>query len=97
KDHPKAGIVGEIYVKYNTFSNNNAAQCLMGQGMEVVLPTFLEFFAGSLIHNEQSVKTNLVLHVMMWLLSPAGKENSLQLSERDRLHHARPSTLPPSS
>ncbi len=74
KDYPKAGIVGEIYVKYNTFSNNNAAQCLMGQGMEVVLPTFFEFFAGGLIHNEQSVKTNLTLHVMMWLLSLLGKK-----------------------
>jgi predicted nucleotide-binding protein (sugar kinase/HSP70/actin superfamily) len=74
KVYPKAGIVGEIYVKYNPFSNNNAAQWLMEQGVEVVMPTFLEFFAGGLIHTEQSVKTNLERHDMLWLLCLLGKQ-----------------------
>jgi predicted nucleotide-binding protein (sugar kinase/HSP70/actin superfamily) len=46
KVYPKAGIVGEIYVKYNPLSNNNAAQWLIEQDVEVVMPIFLEFFAG---------------------------------------------------
>ncbi|MBI5952628.1 MAG: hypothetical protein HY865_13300 [Chloroflexi bacterium] len=74
KVYPKAGIVGEIYVKYNPFSNNNAAQWLMEQGVEVVMPTFLEFFAGSLIHVEHSVKTNLERHDLTWLLCLLGKQ-----------------------
>lgn len=74
KVYPKAGIVGEIYVKYNAFSNNNAAQWLMEQGVEVVMPTFLEFFAGALIHTEHSVKTNLERHDLTWLLSLLGKQ-----------------------
>ena len=82
KDYPKAGIVGEIYVKYNAFSNNNAAQWLMDQGVEVVMPTFLEFFAGGLIHVEQKVKTNLARPDMLWLLIFAGKEDIAQLPER---------------
>ena len=59
KDYPKAGVVGEIYVKYNAFSNNHAAQWLMDQGVEVIMPTFLEFFAGGLVHVQQKVKTNI--------------------------------------
>ena len=46
RDYPKVGIVGEIYVKYNSFSNNHVAQWLMEQGVEVVVPNFLEFFLG---------------------------------------------------
>jgi predicted nucleotide-binding protein (sugar kinase/HSP70/actin superfamily) len=72
--YPKAGIVGEIYVKYNAFSNNHAAQWLMEQGVEVVMPTFLEFFAGGLIHTEHSVRTNLERHDMLWLLCLLGKQ-----------------------
>jgi predicted CoA-substrate-specific enzyme activase len=72
--YPKAGIVGEIYVKYNAFSNNHAAQWLMDQGVEVVMPTFLEFFAGGLIHTEHSVRTNLERHDILWLLCLLGRQ-----------------------
>jgi predicted CoA-substrate-specific enzyme activase len=74
KVYPKAGIIGEIYVKYNPFSNNNAAQWLMEQGVEVVMPTFLEFFASSLVHVENSVKTNLERRDALWLLCLLGKK-----------------------
>ncbi|MCJ7435523.1 MAG: acyl-CoA dehydratase activase-related protein, partial [Anaerolineales bacterium] len=74
KVYPKTGIVGEIYVKYNTFSNNNAAQWLMDQDVEVVMPTFLEFFASGIIHTEQSVKTNLSRRDLTWLLSLLGRK-----------------------
>ena len=57
--YPKVGIVGEIYVKYNPFSNNFAADWLMSQGIEVVMPTFLEFFAGGIVSLHNSVKTKL--------------------------------------
>jgi predicted nucleotide-binding protein (sugar kinase/HSP70/actin superfamily) len=68
------GIVGEIFVKYNAFSNNNVAEWLMEQGVEVVMPTFLEFFAAGLIHVEQKVKTNIAQRDMLWLLVLLGKK-----------------------
>ncbi len=50
--YPRVGIVGEIYVKYNAFSNNHVAQWLMDQGLEVVMPTFFEFFDGGLVTSD---------------------------------------------
>jgi predicted nucleotide-binding protein (sugar kinase/HSP70/actin superfamily) len=72
--HPRVGIVGEIYVKYNAFSNNNAAEWLIDQGIEVVMPTFLEFFASGVILVEQKVKGNLARHNLLWLLALLGKK-----------------------
>jgi len=71
--HPKVGIVGEIYVKYNAFSNNYVADWLMEQGLEVVQPTFLEFFAGGLVLMENRVRTYLNRPSLLWILSLLGK------------------------
>ncbi|HEU0294254.1 MAG TPA: acyl-CoA dehydratase activase-related protein [Anaerolineales bacterium] len=95
KQYPKVGIVGEIFVKYNAFSNNNAAEWLMDQGVEVVMPTFLEFFAGGLIHVQQKVKTNIARRDLLWLLTLLGKKllrNYLSeihevMKEYRRFHH----------
>ena len=57
--HPRVGIVGEIYVKYNAFSNNNVAQWLMDQGLEMVMPSFFEFFAGGLVSASNGVNTHV--------------------------------------
>ena len=40
---PKVAIVGEIYVKYSPYANNNLAEFLRGQDVEVVYPSFTEF------------------------------------------------------
>lgn len=40
---PRVGIVGEIYVKYSAYANNNLAQFLVNQGCEVVYPSLAEF------------------------------------------------------
>jgi predicted CoA-substrate-specific enzyme activase len=74
RHYPRVGIVGEIYVKYNAFSNNNAAEWLIDQGIEVVMPTFLEFFASGVVLVEQRVKKNLARHNMLWLLALLGKK-----------------------
>jgi predicted CoA-substrate-specific enzyme activase len=70
---PRVGIVGEIYVKYNAFSNNYVADWLMEQDIEVVMPTFLEFFAGGLILMEKRVDSNLKRPNLLWILSLLGK------------------------
>ncbi|MDL2254796.1 acyl-CoA dehydratase activase-related protein, partial [Bacteroidales bacterium OttesenSCG-928-J16] len=41
---PVIGAVGEIYVKYNSFSHKNVLQWLSEQGVEVVAPSLYNFF-----------------------------------------------------
>ncbi len=41
---PKIGVVGEIYVKYNGFSNRNVVKWLNAHGVEAVAPCILNFF-----------------------------------------------------
>ena len=43
KRKPRVGIVGEIYVKYSAYANNNLAEFLVKQGCEVVYPSLAEF------------------------------------------------------
>ena len=40
---PKVAIVGEIYVKYSPYANNNLAEFLRDQNVEVVYPSLTEF------------------------------------------------------
>ena len=71
--HPLVGIVGEIYVKYNAFSNNHVAQWLMDQGLEVVMPSFFEFFDGGLVSTNHGVKTHVRKRDTYWLLTVLGQ------------------------
>lgn len=48
-EYPIAGLVGEIYVKYNDFSNNYSADWLMSRGIEVSVPPLLDFFIQKVI------------------------------------------------
>jgi len=41
---PRIGVVGEIFVKYNFFSNGNLIEWLAGHGVEVILPCLQNFF-----------------------------------------------------
>jgi len=69
RDYPKVGIVGEIYVKYNSFVNNGVAQWLMDQEIEVVVPPLLEFFSGWFINAKVQVQSNLARLDIRWLLA----------------------------
>lgn len=48
-DLPKAGLVGEIYVKYNNFANGDVCNWLMDRGIEVIVPPMLDFFVQKVI------------------------------------------------
>ncbi|MGC1377602.1 MAG: acyl-CoA dehydratase activase [Anaerolineales bacterium] len=72
--HPRVGIVGEIYVKYNAFSNNHVAQWLMDQGLEVVMPSFFEFFDGGLVSKDHAVKTLVKNRDVDWLVNTLGQK-----------------------
>ncbi len=56
KTVPRVGIVGEIFVKYNFFSNGNIIDWLSGQGVEVVLPPIQSFFAQYFINETYNQK-----------------------------------------
>jgi predicted nucleotide-binding protein (sugar kinase/HSP70/actin superfamily) len=56
KTVPKIGIVGEIFVKYNFFSNGNIIDWLSDQGVEVVLPPIQNFFAQRFINETYDQK-----------------------------------------
>ncbi len=43
RDKIKVGIVGEIYVKFSPLGNNNLESFLLGEGIEPVVPGFVDF------------------------------------------------------
>jgi predicted nucleotide-binding protein (sugar kinase/HSP70/actin superfamily) len=47
---PAIGVVGEIYVKYNSFSHRNVLDWLAEQGIEVVAPSMYNFFINSFVN-----------------------------------------------
>lgn len=49
---PMVGILGEIFVKHNAFSNNNIVDWLIAQGVEPVLPPLLSFFEQRFVNEE---------------------------------------------
>ena len=69
---PVIGVLGEIFVKYNPFSNGDMVQWLMEQGVEVVLPSLVGFFTQRFVNEEfdQSVyiKRSLKARAMNRLL-----------------------------
>ena len=44
KDVPRIGIVGEIFLKYNSFGHQHVVDWLVEQGIEPVIPSLSEFF-----------------------------------------------------
>lgn len=59
KQPPVMGLVGEIYVKYNSFSHKNVVNWLLQEGIEVVPPSIVEFFSTSFV----SRHANRELHI----------------------------------
>jgi len=55
----RVGLVGEIYVKYNSFSNKNIVTWLISRGIEVVPPALSGFFLTML----PNVKANRQLNI----------------------------------
>ncbi|MDR3329088.1 MAG: acyl-CoA dehydratase activase-related protein [Prevotellaceae bacterium] len=55
----KVGVVGEIYLKYNAFANLNIVDWLNSQGVEVIVPSLLDFFVQDFINAEVNSKAHL--------------------------------------
>jgi predicted nucleotide-binding protein (sugar kinase/HSP70/actin superfamily) len=56
---PIIGVVGEIYVKYNSFSHKNVLEWLSSQGVEVVAPSMYNFFVNSFVDHHINKKLNI--------------------------------------
>ena len=68
---PVVGVLGEIFVKYNSFSNNNIVEWLIEQGIEVVLPSLSGFFMQRFVNEEFDQKAYLKRSVTDRLLTRA--------------------------
>ena len=47
---PKIGLTGEIFIKFNPYSNNQIVKMIENQGGEVVMPDLIDFFLYSLFN-----------------------------------------------
>lgn len=59
---PAIGIVGEIYVKYNSFSHKNIVNWLLSQGIEPVIPNATDFMIQDIVNNRVNVDLNIAHH-----------------------------------
>jgi predicted nucleotide-binding protein (sugar kinase/HSP70/actin superfamily) len=56
---PKVGVVGEIYLKLNSFANRSASEWLMKRGVEVAPPGLLPFFMQTFVNRRVRTELNL--------------------------------------
>ncbi|KAB8144469.1 hypothetical protein F8S13_06240 [Chloroflexia bacterium SDU3-3] len=63
---PRAAIVGEIFLKLNSFGNNNMVQWLIDQGIEVQLPPLMEYFTSTFVNSDIDVQAGLQRRSLMW-------------------------------
>ncbi|MBN2755727.1 MAG: 2-hydroxyacyl-CoA dehydratase [Bacteroidales bacterium] len=56
---PEIGIVGEIYVKYNSFGHQFISDWLVEQGVEVIVPPLVDFFVQEFVNIEINKKANI--------------------------------------
>lgn len=59
KKLPKIGVVGEIFIKYNTFGHLNILDFLADQGVEVVAPSMYNFFMNSFVNQHINKKHHI--------------------------------------
>lgn len=74
---PRAFIIGEILLNYHPASNGYIEKYLEANGMEVVLPSMVDFFRRDLIRIKEGVKKNQVPYPFL---------NSLMANITDKLY-----------
>lgn len=56
---PKVGIVGEIFLKFNSFSNKEVITWLTDRNIEVIPPMLTDFFIQTFVNNKVKKEENL--------------------------------------
>ncbi len=73
KEVTQVGVVGEIYVKYNSFSNKEVIKWLIAHGVEVVPPAITGFFSTSIpnafIFKNQHIRQDGLRPWQAWLVN----------------------------
>ncbi|MDR3366146.1 MAG: acyl-CoA dehydratase activase-related protein, partial [Prevotellaceae bacterium] len=64
----RVGVVGEIYLKYNAFANLNIVDWLNQQGVEVVVPSLLDFFIQDFVNLSVNRKAHLDTRTLRGML-----------------------------
>jgi len=59
KHFPKVGIVGEIYLKFNSFAHKNVSKWMIEHGIEVIPPILTNFFMQSFVNRHVNEQLNL--------------------------------------
>jgi len=65
RDVQVIGIIGEIYVKYNSFGNYGIIKWLLEQGVEVSIPTITNFFLQTFV-NSETQREQFIENKNMW-------------------------------
>lgn len=56
---PRVGVVGEIYLKFNSFAQRNIVEWLTEQHIEVVPPVLTEFFVQSFVNRKARTEAHI--------------------------------------
>lgn len=59
EEHPKVGIVGEIFLKFHPFAQKHVTEWLVGQGIEVVYPSLADFFLQGFVNVKENKRSRL--------------------------------------
>lgn len=65
KKVPRIGVVGEIFIKYNSFGNQHVVDWLVSEGIEPVIPSIIEFFS-QYFPNAKFNRRNNLEKVSIW-------------------------------
>lgn len=69
-ERPKVGVVGEIYLKFNSFAQRNIVDWLVEQHIEVVPSVLTEFFTQAFVNRKVKVAAHIEKHRFSdWLLA----------------------------
>jgi predicted CoA-substrate-specific enzyme activase len=83
---PVMGVVGEIYLKYNAFSNRHILDWLAERHIEVVAPSMYNFFINSFVNNHINKKQHIKqLGMPLWLSDTLYKLVQLYTHKFDRI------------
>lgn len=86
KSLPAVGVVGEIYIKYNSFGHLNVLDWLADQGVEVISPSIYNFFMNSFVNKHINKQYHIKpVNQPLWLTDSIYKIISHYAKEFDRI------------
>lgn len=59
EEHPKVGIVGEIFLKFHPFAQKHVTEWLVSQGVEIVYPALADFFLQGFVNMKENKKSHI--------------------------------------